>query len=102
MSKASTASADHREVYKKQSGGRGKFADIVFTMEPAEEGKQGLEFINLIKGGNIPREFIPSVEKAVKVAREEHCPVLVHVVEVTQPQGHSTSGSHEDESKIDR
>ena len=65
---AITASADHREVYKKQSGGRGKFADIVFTMEPAEEGKQGLEFINLIKGGNIPREFIPSVEKGFKEA----------------------------------
>ena len=65
---AITASADHREVYKKQSGGRGKFADIVFTMEPAEDGKQGLEFINLIKGGNIPREFIPSVEKGFKEA----------------------------------
>ena len=65
---AITASADHREVYKKQSGGRGKFADIVFTMEPAEEGTPGLEFINLIKGGNIPREFIPSVEKGIKQA----------------------------------
>ena len=65
---AITASADHREVYKKQSGGRGKFADIVFTMEPAEEGTPGLEFINLIKGGNIPREFIPSVEKGFKQA----------------------------------
>ena len=65
---AITASADHREVYKKQSGGRGKFADIVFTIEPAEEGKTGLEFINLIKGGNIPREFIPSVEKGFKEA----------------------------------
>ena len=65
---AITGSADHREVYKKQSGGRGKFADIVFTMEPADEGKSGLEFINLIKGGNIPREFIPSVEKGFKEA----------------------------------
>ena len=65
---AITASADHREVYKKQSGGRGKFADIVFTMEPAEEGESGLEFVNLIKGGNIPREFIPSVEKGFKQA----------------------------------
>ncbi len=60
---ALTAKADHREVYKKQTGGRGKFADIVFTMEPAEEGKQGLEFVNEIKGGNIPKEYIPSVEK---------------------------------------
>ena len=65
---AITGSADHREVYKKQSGGRGKFADIVFTMEPSDEGKSGLEFINLIKGGNIPREFIPSVEKGFKEA----------------------------------
>ena len=65
---AITASANHREVYKKQTGGRGKFADIVFTMEPAEEGKTGLEFINEIKGGNIPKEFVPSVEKGFKEA----------------------------------
>lgn len=65
---AITASADHREVYKKQTGGRGKFADIVFTMEPAEEGKAGLEFVNEIKGGNIPKEYIPSVEKGFKEA----------------------------------
>lgn len=65
---AITRAADHREVYKKQSGGRGKFADIVFTMEPAEEGKTGLEFINEIKGGNIPREYIPAVEKGFKEA----------------------------------
>jgi elongation factor G len=63
---ALTASADHREVYKKQSGGRGKFADIVFTIEPAEEGKTGLEFVNLIKGGNVPKEYIPAVEKGFK------------------------------------
>ena len=61
-----TQSADHRETYKKQTGGRGKFADIVFTIEPGEKGKPGLEFINKIKGGNIPREFIPSVEKGFK------------------------------------
>ena len=65
---ALTAQADHREVYKKQSGGRGKFADIVFTMEPAEEGKQGLDFVSEIKGGNVPKEFIPSVEKGFKEA----------------------------------
>ncbi len=65
---AVTATADHREVYKKQTGGRGKFADIVFTMEPAEEGASGLEFINKIKGGNIPKEYIPSVEKGFKEA----------------------------------
>ena len=61
-----TQIAKHREVYKKQTGGRGKFADIVFTLEPGEEGKSGLEFINLIKGGNIPKEYIPSVEKGFK------------------------------------
>ena len=61
-----TQSADHRETYKKQTGGRGKFADIVFTIEPGEKGKPGLEFINKIKGGNIPREYIPSVEKGFK------------------------------------
>ncbi|RMZ51706.1 elongation factor G [Flavobacteriaceae bacterium PRS1] len=65
---AITKIADHREVYKKQSGGRGKFADISFTIEPAEEGKSGLEFISTIKGGNVPKEFIPSVEKGFKMA----------------------------------
>ncbi|TVZ56984.1 translation elongation factor 2 (EF-2/EF-G) [Lutibacter sp. Hel_I_33_5] len=65
---AITAAADHREVYKKQSGGRGKFADIVFTMEPADEGVQGLQFESVIKGGNVPREFVPSVEKGFKEA----------------------------------
>ena len=65
---ALTSQAKHREVYKKQTGGRGKFADIVFTMEPGEEGKTGLEFVNLIKGGNIPKEYIPSVEKGFKEA----------------------------------
>ncbi|MBT0606598.1 elongation factor G [Aequorivita echinoideorum] len=65
---AVTKAADHREVYKKQSGGRGKFADIVFTLEPAEEGKIGLEFVNEVKGGNVPKEFIPAVEKGFKQA----------------------------------
>ena len=65
---ALTATAKHREVYKKQTGGRGKFADIVFTIEPAEEGKTGLEFVNTIKGGNIPKEYVPSVEKGFKEA----------------------------------
>ncbi|MBW8243452.1 elongation factor G [Muricauda oceani] len=65
---AITGTADHRETYKKQTGGRGKFADIVFTMEPAEEGKSGLEFVNVIKGGNIPKEFVPSVEKGFREA----------------------------------
>ena len=65
---ALTATAKHREVYKKQTGGRGKFADIVFTIEPAEEGKTGLEFVNTIKGGNVPKEYVPSVEKGFKEA----------------------------------
>ena len=65
---AITRTAQHREVYKKQSGGRGKFADIVFTLEPAEEGKTGLEFVSEIKGGNVPKEFIPSIEKGFKMA----------------------------------
>jgi elongation factor G len=59
---------DHREVYKKQSGGRGKFADIVITIEPRTDEKEGLEFVNDIKGGNVPREFIPAVEKGFKDA----------------------------------
>ncbi|QFG52296.1 elongation factor G [Chryseobacterium sp.] len=63
-----TMTANHREVYKKQSGGRGKFADIVFELSPADDNKPGLEFINEIKGGNIPKEFIPSVEKGFKEA----------------------------------
>jgi elongation factor G len=65
---AITAETDHREVYKKQSGGRGKFADIAFTIGPADEGVQGLQFASVIKGGNVPREFVPSVEKGFKEA----------------------------------
>jgi len=62
-----TAEVNHREVYKKQSGGRGKFADIVVKISPQTDAeKTGLEFVNSIKGGNIPREFIPSVEKGFK------------------------------------
>jgi elongation factor G len=59
---------DHREVYKKQSGGRGKYADIVFRIEPRTDGEEGLEFIDKVKGGNIPKEYIPSVEKGFKMA----------------------------------
>ena len=59
---------EHRHVFKKQTGGRGKFADIIFRMEPAEEGKEGLTFVNEVKGGNIPKEFIPAVEKGFKDA----------------------------------
>jgi len=68
---AFTKSAQHREVYKKQSGGRGKFADIVFRIEPADEGVVGLQFINEVKGGNVPKEYIPSVEKGFKAAMKQ-------------------------------
>ncbi|MCK5729904.1 MAG: elongation factor G, partial [Draconibacterium sp.] len=57
-----------REVFKKQTGGRGKFADIIVDVEPADEGVTGLQFIDKVKGGRIPREFIPSVEKGFKQA----------------------------------
>lgn len=62
--------AQHREVYKKQSGGRGKFGDIVFEMGPADEDFKGpgLQFENAVKGGNIPREYIPAVEKGFREA----------------------------------
>jgi elongation factor G len=60
---AITKILEHREVFKKQTGGRGKFADIKFRMEPADEGVSGLQFVDEVKGGNVPREFIPSVEK---------------------------------------
>jgi elongation factor G len=64
---AITGNTEHREVYKKQTGGRGKFADIYVKISAqTNEEKTGLEFINSIKGGNIPREFIPSVEKGFK------------------------------------
>ncbi|MDV6168312.1 elongation factor G [Flavobacterium sp. DG1-102-2] len=68
---AFTRSAQHREVYKKQSGGRGKFADIVFIIEPADEGTVGLQFINNVKGGNVPKEYIPSIEKGFKAAMKQ-------------------------------
>ncbi|MCF8332467.1 MAG: elongation factor G, partial [Bacteroidales bacterium] len=58
----------HREVYKKQTGGRGKFADILVEISPAKETDDGLEFINEIKGGNIPKDYIPSVETGFKNA----------------------------------
>jgi elongation factor G len=60
---ALTKSVEHREVYKKQTGGRGKFADIVFELSPREDGKEGLEFVNGIVGGVIPKEFIPAIQK---------------------------------------
>ena len=66
---AITQPVELREVYKKQSGGRGKFADIIVRMEPADESFEGtLQFIDEVKGGNIPKEFIPSVQKGFTTA----------------------------------
>ena len=67
---ALTKTAEHREVYKKQSGGRGKFGDIVFEMGQVDEDwtGTGLQFVDVIKGGRIPKEFIPSVEKGFSMA----------------------------------
>jgi len=67
---AITSSVTHREVYKKQTGGRGKFADIQFELSPAESTELGLEFVDEVKGGNIPREFIPSVKKGFEMAMQ--------------------------------
>lgn len=65
---ALTFNIQHREIYRKQTGGRGKFADILFNLGPVDLNKSGLEFINKIKGGNIPKEFIPSIEKGFREA----------------------------------
>jgi len=65
---AITQEVEHREVFKKQSGGRGKFADIQIKIGPADEGVEGVQFIDQIKGGNIPKEFIPSVQKGFQEA----------------------------------
>ena len=66
---AITKPVELREVYKKQSGGRGKFADIIVRLEPADEGFEGsLQFIDEVKGGNVPKEFIPSVQKGFEKA----------------------------------
>ena len=66
---AITKPVELREVYKKQSGGRGKFADIIVSIEPGDESaEEGLEFIDKVKGGNVPKEFIPSVQKGFEKA----------------------------------
>ena len=67
---AVTQTVQHREVFKKQTGGRGKFADIIVELGPADEGVTGLQFVDEVKGGNIPREFIPAVEKGFKAAMQ--------------------------------
>ncbi len=65
---AITTSLKHNETFKKQTGGKGKFAAIEVEVSPADEGITGLQFVDEIKGGNIPREFIPSVEKGFREA----------------------------------
>jgi elongation factor G len=65
---AITTSAEFREVFKKQTGGRGKFADITVELMPADDGIRGLQFFNEIRGGNVPKEYIPSVEKGFREA----------------------------------
>jgi elongation factor G len=65
---AITSSYSHREVFKKQTGGRGKFADISVVLMPADDDVPGLTFVNEIRGGNVPKEFIPSVEKGFREA----------------------------------
>jgi elongation factor G len=65
---AITTTAEFREVFKKQTGGRGKFADMTFDLSPADENVRGLQFINEVKGGHIPKEYIPSIEKGFREA----------------------------------
>jgi elongation factor G len=67
---AITTSTEFREVFKKQSGGRGKFADITVELMPADQDIRGLQFVNSIKGGNVPKEFIPAVEKGFREAMQ--------------------------------
>jgi len=63
-----TKTVEHHEVFKKQTGGKGKFADITVRVSPSEENETGLKFINSVKGGNIPKEFIPAIEKGFSEA----------------------------------
>ena len=65
---AITATAEFREVFKKQTGGRGKFADMTFDLMPADKDVRGLQFVNEVKGGHIPKEYIPSIEKGFREA----------------------------------
>ena len=65
---AITVTAEFREVFKKQTGGRGKFADMTFELMPADKNVRGLQFVNEVKGGHIPKEYIPSIEKGFREA----------------------------------
>jgi len=70
---AITGSVQHREVFKKQTGGRGKFADIIVEIGPADPGVTGLQFENAVKGGNVPKEYVPSVQKGFESAMANGC-----------------------------
>ena len=65
---AVTTSVQYRELFKKQTGGRGKFADIIVEIGPADEGVQGLQFESAVRGGNVPKDFIPAVQKGFESA----------------------------------
>ncbi len=67
---AITSSYSHRELFKKQTGGRGKFADISIELMPADDDAPGLTFVNEIRGGNVPKEYIPSIEKGFREAMQ--------------------------------
>ncbi len=70
---AITTTVQHRELFKKQTGGRGKFADIIVEIGPADEGATGLQFDNQVKGGNVPKEFVPCVQKGFEAAMANGC-----------------------------
>ena len=70
---AITATVQHREVFKKQTGGRGKFADIIVEIGPSDSDKPGLQFENQVKGVNIPKEFIPCIQKGFQTAMANGC-----------------------------
>ncbi|HRT47030.1 MAG TPA: elongation factor G [Bacteroidales bacterium] len=65
---AITTSCEYRELFRKQTGGKGKYADILVELMPADDGFKGLQFVNEVSGGNIPREFIPAIEKGFREA----------------------------------
>lgn len=67
---ALSATIEHREIYCKQTGGKGKFADILFEIGPVDAGVKGLQFINLVKGGNIPKMYIPAIETGFKTSMQ--------------------------------
>ncbi len=67
---AIVSSVNHKETYKKQTGGKGKYAQIEFELGPVDDGHEGLQFVDEVKGGNIPKEFIPSVKKGFEIAMQ--------------------------------